>query len=114
MTTRLIPAALLALAGCGGSDIRVPDQFAGTWGADCSSPWVRFDPGKIHDFPGNADYPLKAATFDNGELKVTYTRPDMEVTDTYLNTGDTLRLTKTVAASGGEASWNKAPMSKCP
>ncbi len=115
MTTRIVlPIAALALAGCGGSGVSVPDQFAGTWGADCAAPWVRFEPGKVHDFPAKADYPLKAAEFANGELKVTYTRPDMEVTDSYVSEGATLRLTKTVAANGGEAAWNKLPMSKCP
>ena len=103
-----------ATAASAGDGISVPAQFAGSWGADCNSPWVRFDPGKVHDFPANADYPLKAAALDGGNLKVTYTRPDAEVTDTYASDGTTLTLTKTATAAGGEAEWHKAPMSRCP
>lgn len=103
-----------ALAGCGGSGVAVPDQFAGTWGADCSAPFVKFDGGIVRVFPDNMDYSIKSATFAGGELKVAYDTKDRgTVTDTYASEGSTLRLTKT-AAAGGEATWDKAPMSKCP
>lgn len=102
-----------ATAAAGGG-VGVPAQFVGSWGADCTSPYVRFDAGSVHDFPANADYPLKAAALDGSELKVTYTRPDAEVTDTYVSDGATLTLTKTATATGGEAEWHKAAMSKCP
>jgi len=115
MTIRWAAAGLvLALGACGGSGAGVPDQFAGTWGADCSSPFVKFDGGTVHVFPDNADYSIKSATLTGNDLKVAYDTKDRgTVTDTYESQGSTLRLTKTEAA-GGEATWDKAPMSKCP
>jgi hypothetical protein len=113
MKTRLFLAAALALSGCGSSGASVPDRFAGTWGADCSSPYVRFASGTIHVFPDGADYKLKSASADAaGNLTVTYDMPQGPARETYVVEGDTLRLDK-ATYNGTEAAWHKAPMQKC-
>lgn len=114
MKHRLILTTALALAGCGGSGAGVPDQFAGTWGADCSSPYVKFDGGTVHVYPDRADYKIKSAALEGSDLKVAYDTPNGQLTDIYASEGATLRLTKTIAAGGQEAVWIKMPMSKCP
>lgn len=121
---------LVALTGCGGSGgsnssstsasdglgATIPAQFVGTWAADCTSPFVKFNSdGTMHVYPDNADYTLKSATLSGGILDVAYATTDRgTITDSYASEGATLRLTKTASDQGGEASWTKAPMSKCP
>ncbi|MES2095423.1 MAG: hypothetical protein V4459_01555 [Pseudomonadota bacterium] len=121
---------LVALTGCGGSGpstsgssgssvsttpsgASIPDQFVGTWAADCTSPYVRFNAdGTMHVYPDNADYTIKSAALDGSDLKVGYVSASGETTDVYASEGSTLRLTRTIAG-GQEAAWTKAPMSKC-
>jgi hypothetical protein len=127
----LTATMLAALAACGGtgasngsassddegsptgSGVTIPAQFVGTWGADCASPFVRFNAdGTIHVYPDKADYTLKAAALEGADLKVTYPSSNGEMTDVYASEGETLRLTKTIAG-GQEATWDKRPMNKC-
>lgn len=104
----------LALAGCGlGGGARVPQQFIGTWGSDCSQPFVRFERmGKIHVFPDGKDYRLKTASYTGSYLIVSYRAGAADMTDTYLIEGPTLRLTQS-ALNGITANWNKQPMMRC-
>ena len=109
-----VPAAALALAGCGGggSGVKAPDQFQGVWGADCASPFIKFDGGRIHAYPDNADYDLKSAALNGTNLDIAYDTPQGAITETYVVEGDTLRLDHGTYG-GQEATWHKAPMKKC-
>ena len=109
-----VSAAALALAGCGGggSGVKVPDQFQGTWGADCATPFVKFDGGKVHVYPDNADYDLKSAVLNGENYDISYDTPQGPITETYVVEGDMLRLDHGTYG-GQEATWHKAPMKKC-
>lgn len=113
MKIRIIAlGAAMALGGCGGSGVTVPQQFVGTWGADCSSPFVTFADGSVKVFPDNATYKLKSAVAQGQTFQVTYDTPQGTLTDVYVSEGSTLRLDQTI--SGGQsATWHKAPMNKC-
>jgi hypothetical protein len=102
----------LVLSGCGGASVSAPAQFTGTWGADCSAPFVAFARGTIHVYPDDATYPLKAATLTGSDLTVGYDSKAGAVTETYAAEGETLRLRRGTYA-GQEATWDKAPMRKC-
>ena len=109
-------AATFMLAACGGGGggggVQAPAEVAGTWGADCASPFVQFDGGKIKVFPDNATYDLTSASLAGGQLTVGYTSPQGAVTEVYVKEGATLRLDRGTYA-GTEATWHKAPMQKC-
>lgn len=104
-------ALMLLLAGCGGG-VKAPAEVAGTWGADCTQPFVKFDGGKITVFPDKATYDLKSATLAGGQLTVAYDSPKGAITEVYVQEGQTLRLDHG-AYGGTEATWQKAPMNKC-
>lgn len=105
-------AAAAALAGCGGSGVQAPSQVAGTWGADCSQPYVKFAGGEITVFPDKATYSLKSATLAGGLLTVAYEPQSGPVTEVYVLEGSTLRLDHGTYGAG-EATWHKAAMNKC-
>ena len=109
-------AAALALAGCGGSGIAVPPEVVGTWGNDCSKPWMTIGSnGVMHIVPTNADYPLKSATLSG----TTYTQSYDDAsgggltTETWELSGSTLREVKSVNEKGGEASFDGPGFTKC-
>ncbi len=104
-------AACLALAGCGGG-VRAPAEVQGTWGADCTQPFVKFSGGDIQVFADNATYRLKSATLADGNLTVAYDTPQGAVSEVYAFDGQTLRLDHGTYA-GTEADWHKQPMNKC-
>ncbi len=104
-------ALAAALSACGGG-VKAPDEVAGTWGADCTNPFVKFDGGKITVFPDKATYDLTSAAIANGELTVGYKSPQGEISEVYVIAGDTLRLDRGVYG-GTEAKWGKMPMGKC-
>jgi hypothetical protein len=108
-TGALVLTALLA--GCGGG-VTAPAQVAGTWGSDCTQPFVKFDGGKVTVFPDNATYDLKSATMAGGQLTVAYTTPQGAVSEVYVQDGQTLRLDHG-NYGGMDATWHKAPMNKC-
>lgn len=106
------PVAALVLAGCGGSGVKAPDAVQGTWSADCSTPFVKFDGGTLHMYPDKADYALKSATLNGSNLEISYDTPQGAVAETYVLEGDTLRLDHGTYG-GAQATWHKAPMKKC-
>ena len=108
----IVVVASLALAGCGGGGVQAPAEVAGTWGADCGSPFVQFDGGKVHVFPDKATYDLKSAQLAGGQLTIGYTSAQGEVSEVYVLDGQTLRLDHGTYA-GTEATWHTAPMQKC-
>lgn len=108
--------AAMVLSGCGGGGggggVQAPSQVVGTWGADCASPFVKFDGGKITVFPDNASYALTGATLAGNQLTVAYKGAEGPVSEVYVLEGATLRLDHGTY-SGSEATWHKAPMNKC-
>ncbi|HEY5072880.1 MAG TPA: hypothetical protein VII63_12710 [Caulobacteraceae bacterium] len=102
------------LAGCGGGGgVTAPAEVAGTWGADCTQPFVKFDGAKITVFPDKATYDLKSAALAGGQLTVAYDTAQGAVSEVYLLQGQTLRLDHGTYG-GSQATWHKAPMNKCP
>jgi hypothetical protein len=121
MRKRMITAGGLAgamlLAGCGeggsgGGGVQAPAEVAGTWGADCSHPYVKFDGSQITVFPDNATYGLKSAVSQGGQVTVAYDTPQGAVSEVYVEEGPSLRLDHGTYA-GTDATWHKAPMNKC-
>ncbi len=112
MSRHIIAASTLLLAACGSSGPQAPDQFSGTWGADCSSPFVRFSGNTIHIFPDNADYNLTSISVAGNALSVGYDSTGGAALETYVLEGDQLRLDRGTYG-GSQASWHKAPMKKC-
>ncbi|MCP3729193.1 hypothetical protein M9978_02025 [Sphingomonas sp. MG17] len=92
-----------------------PDQYAGTWAADCASPFAKFEDGGVTLYPVTKPYPLKEAKVEGSNLLVSYTSPDVPgtVTETYAIEGDTLRLTTSAVDGKVAATWTKKPMQKC-
>jgi hypothetical protein len=107
----LLPSFCLLLAACGGG-VKAPDQVAGTWGADCAQPFVKFDGSKITVFPDNATYTLKSAEVTGGNLTVAYDTKQGEIREVYAIEGSTLRLDRGTYG-GTEATWHKQPMNRC-
>jgi hypothetical protein len=108
----LSAVALLAGCGSGGSGVQTPQQFIGSWGADCTSPFVSFEPGRIHVFPDKATYDLKSASLHGANFQIGYDSAQGPVSETYVVEGSTLRL-DTGIYGGQQATWHKAPMNKC-
>lgn len=103
----------LLLASCGSAPrAQVPPDVAGTWGADCTQPFVKFAGSKMTVFPDKATYDLKRAEFAGGLLTVAYETKSAEVTEVYLLEGATLRLDRG-KYGGADATWHKAAMRKC-
>ena len=108
----LVAVALLSACG-GGGGVQAPAEVMGTWGADCTTPFVKFDGGKMTVFPDKATYSLKTATLAGGQLTVGYDSAQGAVSEVYAVEGPTLRLDHGTYG-GSEATWHKAPMNKCP
>ena len=107
--------AIVALAAClSGCDngASTPDSVQGTWGADCSKPFIKIEGGKIHVYPDDADYTLKTATFDGTHLVLGYDTAEGAATETYVFAKDTLRLDRG-HYTGMDATWHKQQMQKC-
>jgi len=107
-----IALAMLLTACGGGGGVQAPAAVQGTWGADCTTPYVKFDGGKVTVFPDNATYVLKSATLQGGQLTVAYDSPQGAVSEVYVQDGQTLRLDHGTYA-GTEATWHKGAMNKC-
>ena len=101
------------LVACGGHGVSVPEPVRGVWAADCSQPFVSFNSDSIHVYPDNASYALEQVTFDGNNLTVKYTSATGPVSETYVKSGETLRLDHGTYA-GVDAAWHKAPMNRCP
>jgi hypothetical protein len=118
MMTAGMLAATMALTACGGGSgghaggVQAPADVAGTWGADCSQPFVKFDGGKVTVFPDKATYDLTSAASQGGQVTVGYTTAQGAVSEVYVEDGPTLRLDHGTYA-GTDATWHKAPMTKC-
>jgi hypothetical protein len=110
MAAGLVAAALLS--ACGGGGVQAPAEVAGTWGADCTQPFLKFDGGKLTVFPDKATYQLKSATLQGGQLTVAYTSAQGAVSEVYVLDGQTLRLDHG-NYGGTDATWHTAPMNKC-
>jgi len=99
--------------GAAAGGVQAPAAVAGTWGVDCSEPFVKFDGGQITVFPDQKTYALKSATLTSGQLTVSYESAAGSVTEVYAQEGSTLRLDHGTYG-GAEATWHKQPMNKCP
>jgi hypothetical protein len=106
------PLVLAACGGGGGGGVQAPAAVQGTWGADCGSPFVTFQGGKVTVVPDHATYDLKSADLAGNQLTVAYATPQGAVSEVYVLEGSTLRLDHGTYA-GTEATWHKAPMQKC-
>ena len=115
----LVAGLVLAvgLAGCGSgggvSGVQAPASVQGTWGSDCSQPFVKFDGSNMTVFPDKATYRLASASLAGGQLTVGYATPHGAINEVYVEDGQTLRLDHGVYG-GTEATWHNQPMNKCP
>jgi hypothetical protein len=100
----------VGLTACGGTP--TPAAVQGRWGADCSSPFIEIDNGKIHVFPDDADYSLNSVAFDGKTLILKYDLLSGPVSETYIFSGGSLRLDRG-NYPGMDAVWHKQPMQKC-
>lgn len=109
----VVAFACLAVSACGGASVSVPEPVRGIWAADCASPFVSFNQDSVHIYPDNASYAISQVTFDGNNLVVKYTTPAGPVTETYMKSGETLRLDHGTYA-GVDTTWHKSPMNRCP
>jgi len=100
----------LSLASCGGEP--TPSAVQGTWGADCSTPFIKIDGSEIHIYPDDADYKVKTVTFDGKNLVLGYDSKEGPALETYVFTNNTLRLDRG-RYTGMDAIWHKQPMQRC-
>lgn len=105
--------ACVAVSACGNKAVSIPDPVRGVWAADCNNPFVGFNQDSIHIYPDNASYAVSQVTFDGNNLVVKYTTAAGPVTETYLKSGETLRLDHGTYG-GVDTVWHKAAMSRCP
>lgn len=101
----------ILLSACG-SGVQTPQDLRATWGADCSSPFVKIGESSIHVYPDNADYDLKAATFANNKLTLSYDTNEGSISEVYVLADDMLRLDHGIYG-GSQVTWHKQPMKKC-
>ena len=74
---------------------------------------MSFTQDSIHVYPDHATYSLDYVTFDGNNLTVKYSGAQGVVTETYVKSGETLRLDHGTY-NGVDATWNKRPMDRCP
>jgi len=97
---------LLVLGGCdrlgsanGGEEgeasevTQTPEQFIGTWAADCQRPYVRFAEHEIQVFNDAQTYPITSVTYDGQALVVAYTTGNGPIEETFAAQGENLTLT---------------------
>jgi hypothetical protein len=103
--------AMLALSACD-TQISLPKPIRGIWANDCARPVIRFTDTGIHIYADNATYAVKAVTFNGNDLSIQYNTARGAVSETYLKSGETLRLEHGVY-SGAPMAWNKRAMDRC-
>ena len=103
--------ALFALSACD-TQIALPKQIRGIWANDCSKPVIRFTETGIHVYADDATYVVKAVTFNGNDLSIQYDNGHGAVSETYLKSGETLRLEHGVYG-GSPMAWNKRAMDRC-
>jgi hypothetical protein len=103
--------ALLLLSACD-TQLSLPKPVRGVWGNDCAKPVIRFTDAGIHVYADNATYALRAVTFNGNDLRIEYDTGHGAVSETYLKSGETLRLEHGIYA-GAPMAWNKRPMDRC-
>jgi hypothetical protein len=95
------------------TQIALPKAIRGIWGNDCAKPVIRFTETGIHIYADNATYAVKAVTFNGNDLSIQYDTGRGAVSETYLKSGETLRLEHGIYA-GAPMAWNKRAMDRCP
>jgi hypothetical protein len=103
--------AVFALSACD-TQIALPKPVRGIWGNDCTSPVVEFTETGIHLYADNATYALTGVTFNGNNLSIKYVSQRGPVAETYLKSGETLRLERGNYA-GADRAWNNRAMERC-
>jgi hypothetical protein len=105
--------ACLVAAACGGAAVSLPVPVRGIWGNNCASPVIRLTEDSIHIYADNATYALTGATFNGNDLTIRYASARGEVSETYMKSGETLRLDHGTYA-GADIAFNRHAMNRCP
>jgi hypothetical protein len=118
MTKRSTAAILLALAALVSTPAaaaeetleRLPQELRGVWGADCAQPEMRFEEAALYQFSDRSSSPISRIVRRDREIDLHYDRPreKLQVVDTYVVDGQTLRLTKSQYGTN-VLRWNKKP-----
>jgi hypothetical protein len=119
-------AGLVALSGCdrlreaaGGTEetsevaAETPEQFIGTWAADCQRPFVRFAEHEIQVFADGQTYPITAVTYDGASLVVAYTTGNGPIEETFAAQGENLSLMGGVYDGVDLPAAEATPMQRC-
>jgi len=125
-STLVALAALLAVAGCdrlgqavGGSEdqpaaaTETPEQFIGTWAADCERPFVRFAEHEIQVFNDGQTYPISSVTYDGQSLVVGYQTGNGRIEETFAAQGEHLTLIGGVYDGVESPATERTPMQRC-
>ena len=125
-STLVALAALLAVAGCdrlgqvGGSSedqtaaaTETPEQFIGTWAADCERPFVRFAEHEIQVFNDGQTYPISSVTYDGQSLVVGYQTGNGRIEETFAAQGEDLTLIGGVYDGVESPAAERTPMQRC-
>lgn len=122
--TILMSAGALALAGCdrfGGGDAateeaaatETPEQFVGTWAADCSRPFVRFGEHEVQVYADGQTYPIQSVTYDGQSLVVGYETGNGPIRETFAAQGENLTLMGGVYDGVEMPAADTTPMQRC-
>ena len=118
---------LVALAGCDrlreatggtGEDAEAlsnetPEQFIGTWAADCQRPFVRFAEHEIQVFADGQTYPISSVTYDGQSLVVGYETGNGAIEESFAAQGENLTLMGGVYDGVELPAAEAAPMQRC-
>jgi hypothetical protein len=124
--TLLALVGCLALAGCdrlreasGGAEdtadltSETPEQFIGTWAADCQRPFVRFAEHEVQVFADGQTYPITSVTYDGTSLVVAYTTGNGPIEETFAAQGENLSLMGGVYDGVDLPAADATPMQRC-
>ncbi|MBN8552751.1 MAG: hypothetical protein J0L52_07650 [Caulobacterales bacterium] len=121
----LTAVAALVLAGCnrtgeGGQGssaeaaaTETPEQFIGTWAADCQRPFVRFAEHEIQIFADGQTYPITGVTYDGSSLVVAYTTGNGPIEETFAAQGENLSLVGGAYDGVDVPAAEATPMQRC-
>ena len=69
-----------------------PEQFIGTWAADCERPSFRFAEHEVQVYNDGQTYPISSVSYDGQSLVVGYETGNGDIQETFAAQGENLAL----------------------
>ncbi|WP_282008358.1 hypothetical protein [Brevundimonas aveniformis] len=90
-----------------------PEQFIGTWAADCQRPYVRFAEHEIQVFADGQTYPINSVFYDGQSLRVDYSTGNGRMEETFAAQGENLTLVGGIYDGVEMPAADAMPMQRC-